>query len=423
MIRGFHTGEMQIPDYAVYRPAIHPLCHMICRYSIAQVLLFLACFLVCTDHVVADSGQAAEQAERLKQLRARIDKLKDELGSIRGQQSRLHKQLERAEKEIGVVSAAVRRLKREAQVSEEKLEALDKQRRQQRDSLQQMRSTLARDMRSAYAMGRQAKVKLLLNQQDPATIGRMMTYHGYLSRARSERMQSIRTVLDELASIEQALLDEKSRLVTLHAQQQEKSQQREQQQANRRKVLAKLQADLNQKTSELSTLEQDERRLQSLVQSLQQALKDIPPAVGKYQSLGALKGKLAWPVAGRISMRFGERHADGKLKSRGLLIRARADTDVHAISKGRIAFADWLRGFGLLLILDHGDGYMSLYGHNRSLFKEVGEWVEAGEVIAAVGNSGGQAQSGLYLERRKDGRPFNPAPWFAGTPSERHASR
>jgi len=128
-------------------------------------------------------------------------------------------------------------------------------------------------------------------------------------------------------------------------------------------------------------------------------------------------------VAGRISMRFGERHAEGKLKSRGLLIRARADTDVYAISKGRVAFADWLRGFGLLLILDHGDGYMSLYGHNRSLFKEVGEWVEAGEAITAVGNSGGQAQAALYLELRKDGRPFNPAPWFAGTPSERHASR
>ena len=400
------------------------MCEVAWRRSLALllVLLLLTSFLVATD-VLADTGQAAEQAARLKQLRARIDKLKDQLGSIRGQQSRLHKQLEHAEKEIGVVGAEVRRLNREAQASEKKLKALDTQRRQQQDALQQMRSMLARDMRSAYAMGRQAQVKLLLNQRDPATIGRMMTYHGYFSRARSERMQSIRGVLDELVSIEQAVLAEKSRLEVLHEQQRDKAQLLAQQQTDRHKVLASLQDDLQQKTGELSTLEQDEQRLQSLVQSLQQALRDIPAAAGQYKSLRALKGKLAWPVAGRISMRFGETHAAGKLKSRGVLIRARTDTDVHAIAKGRVAFGDWLRGFGLLLILDHGDGYMSLYGHNRSLFKEVGEWVEAGEVVAAVGNSGGQAQSALYLELRKDGRPFNPAPWFAGKPREQYASR
>ncbi|NNG12317.1 MAG: peptidoglycan DD-metalloendopeptidase family protein [Halobacteria archaeon] len=414
---------MRTPDSAVTREVIPALYDLACRYSLAPVLLLLACLLICTDHVVADTGQAAEQAARLKQLRTRIDEVKEELGSIRDRQSRLHKQLEHAEKEIGVVSAERRRLKSEAQASEEKRKSLGRKRQQQQDVLQQMRSTLARDMRSAYAMGRQAKVKLLLNQQDPAIIGRMMTYHSYLSRARSERMQSIRTVLDKLASIEQALHDEKARLEELHEQQREKSQLLEQQQANRHKLLANFKVDLKKKTSELSTLKQDEQRLQSLVQSLQQALRDIPPAAGQYQSLRALKGRLAWPVAGRISMRFGERHAEGKLKSRGLLIRARADTDVYAISKGRVAFADWLRGFGLLLILDHGDGYMSLYGHNRSLFKEVGEWVEAGEVVTAVGNSGGQAQSALYLELRKDGRPFNPAPWFAGMPPEHRASR
>jgi septal ring factor EnvC (AmiA/AmiB activator) len=394
-----------------------------CRYPTATVLLLLASFLTGADHVVADSGQAVEQATRLKQLRARIANLRGELGSIRDRQDRLYGLLERAEKEIGATGAEMHRLKSEVQASEQQLETLDRKRRQQQETLQQLRRTLARDMRSAYAMGRQAQVKLLLNQQDPATIGRIMTYHGYLSRARSERMQSIRNMLDELASLEQALLDEQARLEALQGQQREKAQLLVQQQADRREVLARLQADLKQKTTELGTLEQDEQRLQSLVQSLQQALRDIPPAVGRYQSLSALKGKLAWPVAGHISMRFGERLAAGKLKSRGLVISARADTDVHAIAKGRIAFADWLRGFGLLLILDHGDGYMSLYGHNRSLFKEVGEWVEAGEVIAAVGNSGGESQSALYLELRKDGRPFNPAPWFAGMPAKQHASR
>jgi septal ring factor EnvC (AmiA/AmiB activator) len=126
-------------------------------------------------------------------------------------------------------------------------------------------------------------------------------------------------------------------------------------------------------------------------------------------------------VEGRIGMPFGSLQADGKLRSRGVLVTASAGADVHAIASGRVVFADWLRGFGLLLIIDHDKGYMSLYGYNRSLYKEVGDRVEAGEGIAAVGDSGGRARSGLYLELRKDGRPFDPLPWFAGKPASLHA--
>ncbi|MDH3871169.1 MAG: hypothetical protein OEU44_03040, partial [Gammaproteobacteria bacterium] len=154
--------------------------------------------LLCTDQLVADSGQAVEQATLLERLRTRIDRLKGDLGSMRDRQGRLYRQLERAEKEIGATGAEIHRLQREVQASEQQLETLGRERGQQQEALQQMRSTLARDMRSAYAMGRQAQVKLLLNQQDPATVGRIMTYHGYLSRARSERMQSIRSALDKL---------------------------------------------------------------------------------------------------------------------------------------------------------------------------------------------------------------------------------
>jgi septal ring factor EnvC (AmiA/AmiB activator) len=139
--------------------------------------------------------------------------------------------------------------------------------------------------------------------------------------------------------------------------------------------------------------------------------------------LHELKGKLRWPVAGRISMRFGARQAGGKLVSRGVRIRAPAGAEVRAIARGRVAYADWLRGFGLLLIVDHGNNYMSLYGNNRTLYKEVGEWVKGGEVVATVGSSGGQSSDGLYLEMRKKGRPFDPGPWFAGKPSATRASR
>ena len=194
-------------------------------------------------------------------------------------------------------------------------------------------------------------------------------------------------------------------------------------QAERARVLAKLQAQLRDKSQELAQLERDEQRLHELVESLQQALRDIPAAATDYRSLDELKGKLRWPVAGRISMQYGARQAGGKLKSRGVRISAPAGEEVRAIDKGRVAYADWLRGFGLLLIVDHGKDYMSLYGNNRALFKEVGEWVEGGEVIATVGSSGGQSSAGLYLELRKKGRPFNPAPWFAGKPAAARASR
>jgi septal ring factor EnvC (AmiA/AmiB activator) len=184
-----------------------------------------------------------------------------------------------------------------------------------------------------------------------------------------------------------------------------------------------LQAGLKEKTSELSVLEKDEQRLQQLVKSLQQALVDIPAASGEYKSLRELKGKLRWPVAGKIVRRYGSSQAAGKISSRGVQIASAAGADVHAIARGRVVFADWLRGFGLLLIIDHGGGYMSLYGHNSSLYKEVGESVDGAEVVAAVGSSGGLSVTGLYLELRKNGRPFDPAPWFKGKPAPLQAAR
>jgi septal ring factor EnvC (AmiA/AmiB activator) len=260
-------------------------------------------------------------------------------------------------------------------------------------------------------------VKLLINQEDPTTIARLMAYHGYFTRARADRIQGIKATLNELAVIEQEVSEQKSGLEKLKAEQIEVSRRIEQTQAQRKEVLAKLQTELQKKSSELTTLEHDEQHLQLLVESLRKALRDIPAATIPYKALSSLKGKLAWPVDGRIGMPYGALQADGKLRSRGVLVTASAGTDVHAIAKGRVVFADWLRGFGLLLILDHGKGYMSLYGYNRSLFKEVGDRVEAGEVLAAVGDSGGRHRTGLYLELRKDGRPFDPAPWFAGKPA------
>jgi septal ring factor EnvC (AmiA/AmiB activator) len=383
----------------------------------------LAVILLAVSGMTAGVFAAEDQAEQLKQLRERIGDLKKELASMRGERDALQDALQETETEIGSVAAELHRLDIQAEHARQEIGTLKTERRNESKRLEAMRAILAQELRSAYIGGRQEHIKLLLNQEDPATVGRMLVYHGYFTRARASRMREVRAVLERLDRIEAELVEQQATIEQVRVQQQEKSRQLAAEQDTRRRVLARLEERLQHKTTELGTLEQDEKRLQRLVDSLQQALRDIPTPAGEDQPLTSLKGKLHWPVTGRITVKYGERHASGKLRSRGVHITTNSGAEVRAIAKGRIAFADWLRGFGLLMIIDHGGGYMSLYGQNRSLYKDVGEWVTRGEIIAAAGNSGGLTRTGLYLELRKDGRPFNPGSWFAGKPSDHHQVR
>ena len=396
------------------------------RLSAVQVLLFLVCLcgvpLLAAPPVV-QATEVGDQEARLQQLRQRIQSARQELASMRGERDAQQQALEKSEKEIGSVAAALRRLEQQAREADDKILDLKQQRDREQGNLQAMRSALALELRTAYIAGRQERIKLLLNQQDPAFLGRMLVYHGYFSQARAARIEAMRKALARLDDIEQALLAQQLEIDRLQTVQREKSTRLAAEQEKRRAIIAGLQAGLKEKTSELSLLEKDEQRLQQLVQSLQQALSDIPAASGQYKSLRELKGKLHWPVAGKIVRHYGSSQAAGKISSRGVQIASAAGADVHAIARGRVVFADWLRGFGLLLIIDHGSGYMSLYGHNSSLYKEVGETVDGAEVVAAVGSSGGLSVTGLYLELRRNGRPFDPGPWFKGSPLPVQAAR
>jgi len=369
------------------------------------------------------SADAGEQAARLEQLRKRIGGIKQELGNLRGEHDAMQEALARTEQDIGSVMAELRRLESRAGEAQENIRKLQEERSSRQQDLDKQRVALARELQVAYMTGKQERVKLLLNQEDPAAVSRMLAYHGYFSRARATRMQDFRAILERLGLLEEQLIAERAEAEQLHLQQQEKSARLAVDQEKRRGILAGLQQQLRDKQTELSTLEQDEQRLQQLVSSLQRALAEIPDDGGGIQALQQLKGKLRWPVAGRITRGYGARQASGNLPSRGVHIATPSGADVHAIASGRIVFADWLRGFGLLLIIDHGAGYMSLYGQNSSLYKTVGDRVGRGEVVAAAGSSGGQAQAGLYLELRKNGRPFDPAGWFSGKPASQQADR
>jgi septal ring factor EnvC (AmiA/AmiB activator) len=371
----------------------------------------------------ASADEISVQAEKLQQLRERIDVIRHDIDSMRDQRDSLQGALQKTETEIGSVTAELRQLDARTAAVRRKIQDLYDERSIENARLDTMRAGLAQELQVAYMTGKQEQVKLILSQEDPATIGRLLVYHGYYARARVSHMQDLLAVLQHMSEIEQTLVEKQAELVQLRQQQADKSSRLTDEQDKRRKILGQLQADLHTRTAELTTLEQDQVRLQKLVQSLTLALQDFPQVNGQYTSLRQLKGKLRWPVAGRITQPFGVKDARGTLRTRGVHIATRAGSDVQAIASGRIAFSDWLRGFGLLLIIDHGKGYMSLYGQNRSLYKEVGEWVERGETIAAAGDGRGQANAGLYLELRKDGKPFNPGRWFSGKPVPLRAAR
>lgn len=380
-----------------------------------RVLLCLALLLLALcSHAGEDPAQKAAE---LKQLRQKIDVLQHELQRNRQKKSRAERQLQEIEEQV---NRARRELeKRELALAEvrRELAGLSARRQQAAASLREQSAKLAREARAAYAMGRQQQVKLLLNQEDPSAVGRMLAYFSYFSRARQARITAMHTTLEEVETLSTGIEVKNRALLSLQEQEQEQAARLEAKQQQRREVVVRLQQQLSDQGDELKRLQLDEKQLQALVNSLQELLSDIPVDASQQKPFKALKGHLHWPARGQLASRFGSLRGNSGLKWQGVLIAAPEGGEVRAVSQGRVAFADWLRGFGLLLIIDHGDGYMTLYGRNQALYKEVGEWVDSGEVVATLGASGGQTQSGLYFEIRHDGQPVNPLGWCAGKPA------
>ena len=385
---------------------------MLSRYRSA----FLLCCLLLLPLNGSGADDAAAKAEELEALRLRMHALQKELESNQDRKSSTEQRLRSVEKKIGDTSRELRRINRLLKTSRKQLAELQSRQSKQVLALKKQHQQLAREARAAYAMGRQQQVKLLLNQEQPATVGRMLTYFGYFSRARIVQIDSIRHAMDALRETEISLQSETRALNELHSRQQTASQRLREKKQVREQVLVQINRDLENQSDELQRLRADEKQLQKLLASLQEILADIP-ADASQQPFKSLKGKLRWPTRGKLTARFGARRGNNDLAWQGVMISAPEGTRVSAVSQGRVAFADWMRGFGLLLIIDHGDGYMSLYGHNQALYKEVGEWVDTGEVVAILGASGGQIRPGLYFELRHKGRPINPVRWCAGKPA------
>ena len=390
------------------------VCHKgMTRWALMLALALASLVAPDTTPIYAAGQPASRQAKEaeLAHLRTRIDSLRHDLQQVKTRHDGLRDALRRSEERVAVLADKLRTLDGQLRRQHERLSGLRQQQANLDDLLDEQRSHLERQVSAAYAMGRQEYMKILLNQEDPATVGRILTYYDFLNRARSERIAALRRTLAEMERVQTAISTETARLQQLRTRQQAELAELSDSRKERARVLVKLESEIQSKDQRLVTMLKDEKELQALIKALVEALSDIPPELGSGKPFGQLRGTLPWPAHGPLQIGFGAPRSVGNLRWQGVVIAASEGSAVKAVSHGRVAFADYLRGYGLLIIIDHGDGYMSLYGHNQSLYKETGDWVNAGDTIATVGDSGGQRQAGLYFEIRRNGRPRDPVRW------------
>lgn len=363
---------------------------------------------------LADSTtQETEVQGALKKLRDRIQELNAQLNAAESMKADLEQSLREIEVAIGHAGSELRRIRNALKRQQTRLRALQSTQEQEASALREQRARLGRQLRVAYAMGQQDVVKVVLKQQQPATVARLMAYHRYVTDVRTQQIQQTMARVAQLRSVELDIQRQSATLEKLRSEQIRTRQQLEVQRSSREDILSQLQAKIRQDGDQITRLERDKERLEELLAGIREALKlsDIPDNLDQGKPFASLKGKLQWPSRGSIVHRFGTPRPLGALRWKGVWIASPRGQPIRAIWHGRVAFADWLRGFGLMLIIDHGGGYMSLYGHNQSLYKEVGDWVQVGELIATVGDSGGSIEPGLYFEIRHKGTPVDPSHW------------
>lgn len=355
---------------------------------------------------IADTAPSKAQLEKLK---SRISELSDAQSRELRERDSVQASLREAELRISRLTREQRSLEKKASTARQRLNDLEAEQAVLAAEKRTQLDWLGKTVRASYQAGRQERIKLLLNQEQPDQIARLLRYQEYYQRARSNRLKAVNGELDELKAI--ALRVDKARQVLLEkrTEVQRHADKLQGAQKERQTTLASLNRSLDSRGSNLNQLKADQQRLQKLLEDMQRSLNDIPADLGG-KPFGNLAGKLPWPVEARISTGYNSRR-EGALRWQGVIFNAAPGTPVRAIHAGRVVFADWLRGYGLLTIVDHGNGYLTLYGYNQSLLREVGEWVSAGDSLALAGNSGGNRTNGLYFEIRHRGKAVNPTRW------------
>lgn len=365
-----------------------------------------------------DSGLSDEQRQEkkheLEKLRERMAVLRRNIEKKQEEKDSAAKFLKDIEIRIGERAYVLKKINRHLRKQKRELKKLKKQQQQTRNKLASQRNILSQQIRAAYMIGRQEYLKLLLNQENPAAIGRTLTYYDYFHKARSHHIDEAVVTIEKLDHLTKQVKIKTDELKISRKQQLLEKQKLEDDFIDRSIVIKSIEKDIAKQGNRLQKLVANEKLLQQLLKEIRNIMPSMLTEIDKRETFSKRRGQLKWPVKGKVKRLFGKSRQAANLKWNGVLIPSKEGREVKAISHGRIAYADWLRGYGMLVVIDHGDGYMTLYGYNQALYKETGDWVEEGEVIATVGRSGGQLTSGLYFEVRVKGQPSNPVKWCRG---------
>ena len=360
-----------------------------------------------------DNAGKMDQEEvelRLARLQQSIQKLQHQLVQSRTEHKTEQAQLRTLDLAIQATSHRMSELDQQQQQHMQRLDVLGQQRSEQLDALKLRQDRLAKQINATYRLSRQSRVKLVLNQDNPNELSRMLAYYDHINRSQIKKINALKSFLAEIEQTLRSIDEELAQVKELQAEQQNVFEQQQGQRSERESVLSALSSQIDSEELHLAELENNRKDLEKLLEQLSDVLADIPADLGQHLSVADQKGRLPKPLKGRVLHAFGQQRAAG-VKWQGWLLEAARGSEVRSIAYGRVAFADWLRGYGLLIIIDHGQGYMSLYGYNESLQWEAGDWVEPGSVIATVGSNPGGEQ-GLYFELRKAGKAVDPAVWL-----------
>jgi septal ring factor EnvC (AmiA/AmiB activator) len=369
-------------------------------------------------------GASNASEDELRALRARIEKLQRDLTAAEETRGEAADQLRASEKAVSEAQRALFTLSRDRRSIESQLEALATREREARAALSEQEALAGRLLRLQYRQGAPDGLRLVLEGRDAASVARHIAYYGYIQRERAALIGELRRQGESLSTLEQEAVARRAELAQNESAQQAEAARLQQERLARAAVVTRIAGDIAKSRREIGRLKRDEERLARLVDRIAKALAApaapgkgkrvdrVPDASVSSQPFERLKGRLQLPVKGELTNQYGAAREEGATW-KGLFIRSVSGETIHAVADGRVVYADWLRGFGNLLILDHGKGYMSLYANNEALLSQVGEKVRGGDSIARVGASGGQGESGLYFELRRDGKPFDPLKWVA----------
>lgn len=382
--------------------------------GLVTVTLLHCAFIISPSTAQSSQSESLSQEQseaKLDQLKSGIQKITNWLFEANDKKTHLNTELEQSERKINQLSKHIRQAKQAIKDNQNELTKLHRQLIEHRSELENHQNFLIKQIQIAYFQDEHSNIKLLLNTDNPQDIARQMRYFDFIKDARKEKIEDVSLLLKKIQNIEHSIKSAteklESKTLTLKSQQVELSRTVKQKQV----LLGKLEKSIQNNTQKLEKMRADQARLKALLDELESSLANLPmPSDSK--PFSQQKSKLPWPSHAKVVAEYGSSVASGKLRLNGIRIATKKNEEVKSIYSGRVIFSNWIRGFGLLIIIDHGNQFMSLYGNNNSLVKETGDWVRVGETIAISSEYTSNLETGLYFEIRKKGKPLNPRKWL-----------